>query len=137
MSKWYKEGLKFSCQGCGGCCKGPGGYVWINDREIEAMAQKLGVSVKKFMSRYVRLVNGRKALIDNIKGDCIFLDEKGRCELYEERPAQCRTFPWWPEIVRAKETWEHSGYDCPGIGCGETNSVEVIERGLKQHGDGQ
>ncbi len=129
--KWYKDGLNFSCQGCGGCCCGPGGYVWVTEEEIQAMADRLKEPVKKFMRKYVRLVNGRMALIDNAAGDCIFLNEKGQCKVYEQRPVQCKTFPWWPEIVASRSNWEDNGYDCPGIGHGELIPLEVIERGLK------
>ena len=35
---WYAEGLKFQCTGCGDCCTGAPGYVWVNQAEIDALA---------------------------------------------------------------------------------------------------
>jgi hypothetical protein len=35
---WYKDGLRFTCTGCGDCCTGAPGYVWVNKEEIEALA---------------------------------------------------------------------------------------------------
>ena len=129
---WYSEGLAFECQGCGRCCKGPGGYVWINEEDMSRMAQKLGMSEKEFARKYVRNVSGDLALIDKGNDDCVFLDDQGCCELYEERPVQCRTFPWWPEIVRSKYTWNNSAYDCPGFNKGRIHSRQEIEDGLKE-----
>ena len=33
---WYKDGLRFQCTGCGDCCTGGPGYVWVNQAEIDA-----------------------------------------------------------------------------------------------------
>ncbi len=35
---WYQDGLKFRCTGCGDCCTGAPGYVWVNKEEIAALA---------------------------------------------------------------------------------------------------
>lgn len=129
--KWYKDGLRFTCQGCGACCRGPGGYVWTTEEEIERIAARLELPIKQFTRKYIRLISGELAFLDNALGDCIFLDAKGKCEIYDLRPAQCRTFPWWPEIIASRHTWENSGYDCPGIGNGEIVPAEVIEKALK------
>ena len=40
------------------------------------------------------------------------------CTVYEQRPEQCRTFPFWPEIVERKATWNRTARYCPGIGKG-------------------
>lgn len=126
---WYAaEGLCFECQGCGGCCEGPGGYVWINDEEIAAMATVKGISIAEFNRLYVRVVFERTALIDNACGDCIFLVNK-RCEVYAARPRQCRTFPWWPELLRSEKAWNDNNYNCPGINRGKKYSAaEIIAR---------
>ena len=39
---WYSDGLKFDCTGCGDCCTGDPGYVWVSRAEIEALAAALG-----------------------------------------------------------------------------------------------
>lgn len=129
---WYSEGLAFECQGCGKCCRGPGGYVWINENELTAMAAALGMSEKQFARRYVRNVSGELALVDKENDDCVFLNEKGQCDLYECRPVQCRTFPWWPEIIKSRMSWENSAYDCPGFNKGPIRSRQEIEKNLKE-----
>ena len=123
---WYAEkGLKFECQGCGGCCEGPGGYVWVNEEEIKALAVAKQMTEEAFCKRYVRIVFDHPALIDNARGDCIFLEEK-RCAVYESRPRQCRTFPWWPELLRSENAWKNNNYSCPGMNKGKNHSAEEI-----------
>lgn len=128
---WFKTGLKFSCQSCGKCCQGPGGYVWLNEQEISCFSEKIGISEKEFLKKYVRNAYGRYALIDNNLGACIFMNEDGTCKYYNERPSQCKTFPWWPEIIENKEEWESNPYNCPGIGIGRLYTEEEIEEALK------
>lgn len=125
--RWYeKTGLQFECQGCGGCCEGPGGYVWINEEEIQNIAQKLEISHEEFCKKYTRIVFNHLALIDNYRGDCIFLKDK-RCQVYEQRPLQCRTFPWWPELICSKKSWDENKYKCPGINKGKVHpAAEII-----------
>lgn len=125
---WYKDGLCFECLGCGGCCRGPGGYVWLTLEEMEKIALRLKIPFKQFTRRYVRQVQERYALIDNAAGDCVFLNAQGKCEVYEERPEQCRTFPWWPENLTHQESWDGNYNECPGINQGKRYDVETIQR---------
>jgi len=39
-------------------------------------------------------------------GACTFLNPIGQCSIYDVRPIQCRTYPFWPSIVKNKQTWE-------------------------------
>ena len=40
----------------GHCCRGGEGYVWVNEREIDAMAGHLGLDVLEFARKYVRRI---------------------------------------------------------------------------------
>ena len=126
MDCWYREGLRFQCSGCGGCCRGPGGYVWLTVEEMEKIAARLKIPFKQFTRRYIRQVREKYALIDGPGDDCIFLNQQGRCDVYEERPEQCRTFPWWPENLVNRAAWEENYNECPGMNQGELHSVEEI-----------
>ena len=92
VKKWYSEGLRFKCTGCGKCCTGTPGYVWIGKTELEEMSAHLKISPEEFVKKYTRLVNGHLALLEKKPSyDCIFL--KGKlCQIYEVRPKQCRTY---------------------------------------------
>ena len=43
---WYRDGLKFACTGCGDCCTGEPGYVWVNKAEIETLAAAVGLDAR-------------------------------------------------------------------------------------------
>lgn len=112
---WYKEGLKFKCTGCGKCCTGGPGYVWIDEKEIAEMAAFLKITPKEFEKLYTRHVNGRLSLRENkVNYDCVFLKDK-QCQVYGTRPKQCRKFPWWSENLKSPERWESVAKDCEGI----------------------
>lgn len=135
---WYREGLPFSCTGCGGCCTGAPGYVFVSEQEISAMAEFLGLSVAAFSRRYLRLVDGRYSLTETRNHyDCVFLEGGKRCTIYPVRPTQCRTFPFWPENLVSEEAWEAAKVHCEGMQQAERVSFEEIEkqRKLQQEAD--
>ncbi len=112
---WYKEGLKFKCTGCGQCCTGSPGYVWVTEEEIQEMAAYLSLSVKDFCMRFIRKCGQRFALVEKRKTyDCIFLKDN-KCTVYPVRPTMCQTFPFWPEYLTSKESWQEAGKRCEGV----------------------
>ncbi|MCA9231392.1 MAG: YkgJ family cysteine cluster protein [Planctomycetales bacterium] len=128
-SPWYQDGLRFKCTGCGDCCTGAPGYVWVNQEEIEAMAARLEVAVEQFEAQYVRYVGIRRSLIEYSNGDCVFFDNRSRkCQVYEQRPRQCRTWPFWKSNLSSPETWQETCRVCPGSGKGKLYELEVIEK---------
>ena len=111
---WYAAGLRFACTGCGRCCTGRDGYVWVTVGEIRALAARLGLTLDGFGRRYLRRFESRYALLDGPGGDCVFLSDKS-CVVYEQRPAQCRAFPWWPANLRSPAAWNEAATFCEGI----------------------
>lgn len=124
---WYAAGLAFACQGCGDCCRGPGGYVWIDMSEIDPLAEALGMSRDNFTRKLLRNTPAGLALVDGPGGDCPLLEENGGCRVYASRPMQCRTWPWWRENLASPNAWANAGRRCPGIGAGEPHSRFFIE----------
>jgi len=125
---WYHEGLRFKCTGCGACCTGDPGYVWVNKAEIEAIAAAVGVEVPEFERRFVRKVGVRKSLVELTSGDCVFYDRvTRRCKVYAVRPRQCRTWPFWTSNLRTPEDWEDVCRVCPGAGRGPRVPLDQIE----------
>lgn len=114
---WYKDGLPFECTGCGKCCTGAPGYVFVTVEEIEALSKELSLSIQEFSRLYVRRVGERFSLIERPAPSgyaCVFLEGK-LCKVYGARPKQCRTFPFWEGNLKSKEAWERCASECEGI----------------------
>ncbi|MFA6119395.1 MAG: YkgJ family cysteine cluster protein [Parachlamydiales bacterium] len=130
---WYKEGLNFECTGCGKCCTGCPGYVWLSEKDIENIINFLKITREAFLKKYTRLVNNRISLIENfVNYDCCFLKDK-KCQIYEARPFQCKQFPWWKDNLISPESWENVKKQCPGIDSNNSKlfSFEEIEEKSK------
>jgi Fe-S-cluster containining protein len=123
---WYQEGLRFECTGCGRCCTGPPGYVWVKEEEIRALAQNRRLPPEEFSRLYLRRVGSRHSLLERPNGDCIFYQEGQGCSVYSARPLQCRTFPFWPEHLRRPSDWEKLKAECEGAGQGRLYPLEEI-----------
>jgi hypothetical protein len=112
---WFSDGLKFKCTGCGKCCTGSDGYVYLSSKDVDNLSTHLNLPPKEFTKTYTRFIRGDYALKDQPKsGDCIFL-KNNQCSVYESRPIQCRTFPWWVQNIRGPEEWEAAATHCEGI----------------------
>ncbi len=112
---WYQDGLRFQCVQCGACCTGAPGFVWVNKEEIAALAAALRLDADEFERRYVRRVGIRKSLIELPGGDCVFFHrESCTCQVYQERPRQCRTWPFWGSNVATPAAWREMCEHCPG-----------------------
>lgn len=134
QAEWYTDGLAFDCTMCGNCCTGPAGYVWFNEKEGAEMARTLGLSEADFRRRFARKVGDRWSLAERRTPhglDCVFLDRetmpgKALCRVYQARPTQCRTWPFWPENLHTPDSWERAGRNCPGINQGPLIPIEEI-----------
>jgi Fe-S-cluster containining protein len=87
--------------------------------EIEGLAAALGVDVTQFEQQFVRRVGRRKSLVELLNGDCVLFDRATRrCRVYEQRPRQCRTWPFWRSNVETPAAWDETCRTCPGSGRG-------------------
>ena len=106
-----------ACKDCPGrCCNGESGNIWVNAREMAAIADHLGLDVPTFAEQYLKKVGYRFSIGERQEGGnfaCLFFDEKKMgCGIYEVRPVQCRTFPFWDYFrSRPDEAME----ECPGV----------------------
>lgn len=115
VEPWYRDGLRFGCTGCGKCCKGKPGYVWLTVEEMGQIAQFLKMPLDAFCRRFIRRVNGAYSLTETGPDfACAFLHEN-RCSIYPVRPKQCRTFPFWGKHLAAPASWEALKQECEGI----------------------
>ncbi len=125
---WYRDGLSFRCTGCGNCCTGGPGFVWVDDAEIAAIAEYLDKPVGEIRLMYCRPVRNRVSLNEYANGDCVFFDAENRnCTIYPVRPIQCRTWPFWRSNLATEADWKSVARDCPGAGVGDFFPLEEIE----------
>jgi Fe-S-cluster containining protein len=133
---WYAAGLRFECTECGNCCTGPPGTVWFTRDEARDMAAALGLAAAAFYKKHAHKVDGRWSLRERRTDqgyDCVFLDResapgKALCSVYKVRPAQCRTWPFWPENLTSKQTWDSAKRrtPCPGMDSGPLIPADKI-----------
>lgn len=129
-----EAGLRFECTMCGNCCTGPEGYVLVTEAEAAALAARLGLEVGVFLERYTRMTGRGRSLTEVATAfghDCVFLDRtrvpgKAVCGVYEDRPEQCRTWPYWKSNVSSRHAWERARRICPGMGRGARTTPQQI-----------
>lgn len=129
LEKFYKDGLRFECQGSGKCCTSHGeyGFVFLTPEDRTRFAIYFNMRRSEFTKKYCDRTNGVWHLKENPKNpDCMFLDGK-RCSVYKARPSQCRTWPFWNEVMSAKKWAKDVASFCPGVGKGKLWSAEEIE----------
>ncbi|MEJ2646279.1 MAG: YkgJ family cysteine cluster protein [Gammaproteobacteria bacterium] len=126
--------LHFECTQCGQCCVGgPDHHVFLRPAEAERIREYLGLSRSWFRRRYLRrLPDGDLVAAAGPRGSCVFLGADGRCRVYGARPVQCRTYPFWPEVVRSRSSWEAEGRRCEGIGRGAAVPLERVRAQLRR-----
>lgn len=135
-TEWYSDGLRFQCTQCGNCCTGPPGVVWFDDNEAKAIAAQLGLNEDEFRARYAHRVDDRWSLTERQTEhgfDCVFLDRtsvpgKAVCSIYRSRPLQCRTWPFWPEMLESRRSWTtfKRMTPCPGMDSGPLIPADQI-----------
>lgn len=128
---WYEEGVNFACTGCGACCTGQSGYVWVDLAEVRELSAALGLSIDEFGRRFLRGIGNRYALLeDALTGACVFLRGKA-CSVYEQRPRQCRSYPFWSRVMASPENWRAEAAVCEGIDPGAARvDAQTIRRRL-------
>ena len=134
-STFWKHGLRFECQGSGRCCTSRGhyGFVYVSLEDRRRLARHLNLSTSVFTRKYCEKTEGHVHLKDP-ELDCGFL-EGTRCGVYEARPTQCRTWPFWPENMNAR-TWDSEVAPfCPGVGKGPLFTAQEIQARLDLHLD--
>jgi Fe-S-cluster containining protein len=132
--EWWREGVRFECTGSGKCCTSHGefGFVYLSLEDRQRFAKHFKIRTAEFTRKYCEKTGGIWHLKEDPKNpDCMFLKGKS-CGAYEGRPTQCRTWPFWPEVMNAKAWAKDVKAFCPGVGRGPVISGESIEAQLKE-----
>ncbi len=88
-------GLRYSCHGCGACCRDF--TIELREKDFEAL-QRQGWEAElggPFWTQF----RGRRWLRQRADGSCVFLQEDGRCRVHarfglEAKPLACQLFPF-------------------------------------------
>lgn len=133
--KEFEKGIFFSCQMCGGCCRGlDEGEIYLYKKDIMRFAKYLKISPKKFCLEYVKLVDDTfywkedsekrgktykfKTLAFRFFGEderCYFLKDNS-CSLHECRAFQCRAFPiGWNMLINNLKNFTAYSKKCPAL----------------------
>ena len=117
-----KDGFSYAfdfsaCNTCAGrCCTGESGYIYVTKTEIESISSLLNLNVNDFVREYLFKKLYKYSIKERKVGEsyeCIFYDkESNGCTIYEARPLQCRTFPFWDYY---KQRVSELKLECPGI----------------------
>lgn len=117
-----KAGFSYSfnpdaCSTCKGkCCTGESGYIYVTQDEIFKIAELLNLGVHDFVKEYLFKANYKYSIKERKFGEsheCVFYDrDSNGCTIYEARPNQCKTFPFWDYF---KTRVEELKLECPGI----------------------
>lgn len=131
--EWWEKGIRFECQGSGQCCVSHGefGFVWMTLEDRRRMAKVLGMTTSGFTRKYCLMTDGLYRLKDGAGEACVFLVDK-RCSAYQGRPTQCRTWPFWPEVMSAKGWKKEVAAFCPGVGKGRVWTAGEIRKALQE-----
>ncbi len=118
------------------CCRFDTGYVFLSESDLRRLAAGLGISTEEVAHRYCRRVEtgvvSRLSLREQPNRDCVFWID-GECSVYEHRPLQCRSYPFWPAHLGSRSEWDELERECPGVNIGTRHSAESIRAWLTAH----
>jgi len=127
---FWASGLRFSCARCSACCRGGPGFVFLSREDLRRLLDFLGIDLRSFFGKYCTLKDRGDgmalSLAEKPGYDCIFW-EGGGCSVYDVRPVQCSTYPFWAALLQSPGSWREESRNCPGIGNGQLRSREHIE----------
>ncbi len=102
---------KIDCLQCANCCKNYSPRFKTPD--IKRISKVLGLRESEFIEKYL-LVDEEGDFVVNTK-PCPFLGADNFCSIYEDRPSDCRRFPYTDEdvIIKRKELTLKNSTFCP------------------------
>ncbi|QFR42988.1 YkgJ family cysteine cluster protein [Sulfurimonas sp. CVO] len=98
------------------CCTGESGYIHVSTDEIKKISNFLNLEIADFMQKFLFKHGYRYSIKERKCGEsyeCAFYNrEANGCMIYEVRPMQCMTFPFWDYY---KNRVDELKLECPGV----------------------
>ena len=88
------------------------GHVYVTTKDRLLLAEHFGLTETQFRKHYCGKRHGEYHLKDP-EHDCCFLKDKS-CSVYDFRPTQCRTWPFWPENMHNGKLKANFASHCQG-----------------------
>ena len=113
---------KIDCLECANCCKQLGPRFRTPD--ITRIAKKMRMRESDFIEKYLR-VDEDGDYVANVL-PCPFLGADNYCHIYEDRPGDCRKYPYTDSDVffkRPKTTLANAAY-CPAV----FTALEILKK---------
>jgi Fe-S-cluster containining protein len=125
------RGLRFRCRpGCTECCLRPG-FVYLTEADLARAAACVGLAPADFERQHCYRTPNRLRLRVPRGARCRFLTADG-CRIHPAKPTQCRTFPFWPELLDSRREWKAAARYCPGIDDGPLIRIEIAEEQARE-----
>lgn len=124
----HRQGFRFRCRGCGDCCSRPGS-VYFTAEEMERLLCAYPETARRL---FVQLPGDWYEIPCHT--GCPFQGRDGRCTVYEVRPFQCSSWPFWPENFRTDSEHRNLLRECPGSGSGKYHTPEEVKQLLSENG---
>ena len=102
---------KIDCLQCANCCKNYSPRFKTPD--IKRISRVLGLRESDFIDKYLRVDEDGDFVVN--EKPCPFLGADNFCSIYEDRPSDCRRFPYTDEdvIIKRKELTLKNSTFCP------------------------
>lgn len=89
---------KVDCLACANCCKNYSPR--FKQPDITRIARRLRIKEGELIQRYLKLDNDGDFVVQS--SPCPFLGPDNYCSIYEDRPSDCRRYPYTDEDVLLK-----------------------------------
>lgn len=86
------------CLDCANCCKNYSPR--FKNPDIKRIAKRLRIKEGELVERYLKLDEDGDYVLQ--QSPCTFLQEDNTCSIYEDRPSDCRRYPYTDEDVLVK-----------------------------------
>ena len=117
--------FQFKCTACGHCCKGPGD-VYFTEEDLQAIKKHLKLGAFGFARLKRKLIQERiPGYYVHRSGEACILLQNNRCSVYEVRPLQCKTYPFWPSNFQSRANFRSLVKECPGTMAGKGRPMDA------------
>lgn len=89
---------KIDCLQCANCCKNHSPR--FKQPDIKRIAKSLRIREGEFVAQYLRIDKEGDYVVQSLP--CPFLAEDNTCNIYDDRPSDCRRYPYTDEDILLK-----------------------------------